>query len=118
MVRRSTPRQTVSVSEAPNRLQPSWRPTQLLSDFEITVLYDGERYDEAPVKRLRHAQLERLAFIWRRLELRGEINRVDLQDEFAISQPQASIDFRHFREMWPGVIAYDQSRKRYVRADA
>jgi len=47
----------------------------------------------------------------------GFINREHLQRKFGISQPQASKDLATFARLYPGRMAYDLTRKCYVRAD-
>jgi hypothetical protein len=47
----------------------------------------------------------------------GFINREHLQRKFGISQPQASKDLATFARLYPGRMAYDLTRKCYVRTD-
>lgn len=49
------------------------------------------------------------------LDVYGFINREHLQRKFGISTPQASHDLRRFLEAHPRAMAYDLSRKCYVR---
>jgi predicted DNA-binding transcriptional regulator YafY len=44
----------------------------------------------------------------------GRVNRKDLEDEFQISTPQASVDFRNYLEAAPGNIEYSATEKTYV----
>jgi hypothetical protein len=64
------------------------------------------------------AQQARHDFITRRLSNPGYINRVDLQDAFEISTPQASIDLNRFMKMEPKAMAYNATTKRYERQPA
>ena len=57
---------------------------------------------------------QRFEFIEWRAYWVGRINRKDLEDEFHISTPQASIDFRRYQEAAPGNIEYDATEKSYV----
>ena len=56
----------------------------------------------------------RLEFIEWRLFWEGRLNRRDLEQRFAISTPQASVDLRHYRELAGGNIEYDGTHRRYV----
>ena len=62
---------------------------------------------------MRWAERQRHAFIAERLAVTGSIRRKDLIEKFEISVPQASVDFRRYREAHPE-MAYDPSRKCYV----
>lgn len=44
----------------------------------------------------------------------GRLNRGDLEREFDISTPQASVDLRNYQEAAPGNIHYDSTEKAYV----
>jgi hypothetical protein len=59
---------------------------------------------------------QRQAWIAEMLVVYGFINREHLQRKFGISQPQASLDLRRFQADHPKAMAYDLSRKCYVRA--
>jgi hypothetical protein len=71
---------------------------------------------ESLPKRLRWAPEQRLEFIEFRLFWDGGINRSDLMTRFGVSEPQASKDLTAYRELAPGNLEYDSSRKRYVPA--
>lgn len=51
-----------------------------------------------------------------RLAILGFINRAHLMKHFGISAQQASIDLNKFLREKPGVMTYDKTAKRYVRA--
>jgi hypothetical protein len=55
-----------------------------------------------------------LEFIEFRLQWEGRINRSDLINFFAISVPQASLDFAKYRELAPKNAVYDATEKTYV----
>jgi hypothetical protein len=57
----------------------------------------------------------RLDWIAEMLCIYGFINREHLMRKFGISQPQASKDLNEFARQLPSAIAYDVSRKCYVR---
>lgn len=57
---------------------------------------------------------QRFEFIEWKAYWDGRLNRGDLEREFAISTPQASIDLRNYQEAAPGNIEYDSSEKAYV----
>lgn len=61
-------------------------------------------------------QEKRLEFIEFRLLWEGRINRSDLVNHFAISVPQASVDFARYRELAPGNVVYDVVQKAYAAA--
>lgn len=65
---------------------------------------------------LRWGLAQRFEFIEWRAYWRGRVNRKDLEDEFNISTPQASLDFRRYQEAAPGNIEYDATEKTYVAA--
>ncbi len=56
----------------------------------------------------------RLEFIEWRLFWEGRLNRSDLEEQFGISTPQASVDLRHYREVAGANIRYDATQKRFV----
>ena len=56
----------------------------------------------------------RLQFIEWRLFWEGQINRSDLEKRFGVSTPQASVDFRHYKELASENIEYNPTLKRYV----
>jgi len=63
---------------------------------------------------LRWSQKQRLEFIEFRLQWEGRVNRSDLINFFAISVPQASLDFAKYRELAPNNAIYDASEKTYL----
>lgn len=58
-------------------------------------------------------QNERMKWIAEMLNVYGFINREHLERKFGISTPQASADLRRFQRLYPMVVRYDLSRKRY-----
>lgn len=63
---------------------------------------------------LRWTLAQRYEFIEWRAYWTGRVNRKDLETQFQISTPQASIDLREYQAAAPGNIAYDASEKTYV----
>ena len=63
---------------------------------------------------LRWSQKQRLEFIEFRLQWEGRVNRSDLINFFAISVPQASLDFAKYRELAPDNAVYDATEKTYI----
>jgi len=59
----------------------------------------------------------RLSFIEKCAYWKGAINRKDLCDQFGISIPQATQDFRDYTAMAPKNIMYDRKRKSYLPLD-
>ena len=59
-------------------------------------------------------QEKRLEFIEFRLQWEGRINRQDLVSYFAISVPQASLDFARYRELAPQNSVYDVVQRTYL----
>lgn len=59
----------------------------------------------------------RFEFIEWRAYWAGKVNRRDLETEFNISTPQASVDLRRYQEATPGNIEYDSTAKTYVAKD-
>jgi hypothetical protein len=59
-------------------------------------------------------QEKRLEFIEFRLQWEGRVNRLDLVNYFAISVPQASLDFARYRELAPQNAVYDVVQRAYV----
>jgi hypothetical protein len=57
---------------------------------------------------------QRFEFIEWRAYWDGRLNRGDLEREFNISTPQASVDLRNYQETAPGNIEYNSSEKAYV----
>ncbi|MBU1333333.1 MAG: WYL domain-containing protein [Alphaproteobacteria bacterium] len=62
-------------------------------------------------------QAKRFEFMEWRLFWTDRLNRKDLELEFGISTPQASIDLRNYQEVAPNNLAYDSTLKSYVRAE-
>src|SRR5688572_28545179 len=60
---------------------------------------------------------QRFEFIEWRAYWDGRLNRGDLEREFEISTPQASVDLRNYQEAAPGNIEYDSSEKDYVATE-
>jgi len=63
---------------------------------------------------IRWGLAQRFEFIEWRAYWVGRINRKDLEDQFHISTPQASLDFKRYLEAAPGNIEYDGTEKTYV----
>jgi hypothetical protein len=63
---------------------------------------------------IRWGVAQRFEFIEWKAYWDGRLNRGDLEREFAISTPQASVDLRNYQEAAPGNIEYDSSEKAYV----
>lgn len=61
---------------------------------------------------------QRLEFIEFRLFWDGELKRGDITGRFKVSTPQASADLATYRDLAPGNIEYDGSRKRFVATPA
>jgi hypothetical protein len=59
---------------------------------------------------------QRQSWIAEMLAIYGFINRGHLMRKFRISMPQASKDLHVFARAHPGRMAYDGTRKCYVRA--
>ncbi len=60
----------------------------------------------------------RMRWIAETLRVFGFINRGHLQRKFELSRVQASKDLNLFLKLYPGVMAYDLSRKRYAATRA
>ncbi len=63
---------------------------------------------------LRWGVAQRFEFIEWRAWWVGRINRKDLEDQFHISTPQASADFKRYQDAVPRNIEYDATAKTYV----
>jgi len=63
------------------------------------------------------AQRKRHEFIRERIKDGARLNRSDLVEQFTISKQTASATLHQFEALYPGVIAYDQRTKSFVRAD-
>ena len=61
---------------------------------------------------MRWAEKKRMEWIGHR---RAPFNRADLQNEFGISTPQASMDINKFMKLWPNTWEYNPSKKIYER---
>lgn len=70
--------------------------------------------DASDAQTPRWSQLQRFAFIERRLYWEGTLSRQDLITRFGISAPQASMDVQRYDELVPGNVEFDRSRKAYV----
>lgn len=66
------------------------------------------------MKKLAWAASQRQNYIGERLRSVGTLNRFDIEREFGISAPQASIDIAYFLNVFPGVARYDTTLKSYV----
>lgn len=67
-----------------------------------------------PIENFAQAQRERLAFIEFRLWFLGDISRRDLMERFGIAPAMATRDLAAYRELAPGNIDFEGSRKIYV----
>lgn len=63
---------------------------------------------------LKQVALDRMEFIESRLYWKGQIGRQELMDTLGISKPQATLEFKRYREEAPKNIHYDISLKCYV----
>lgn len=63
---------------------------------------------------IRWGVAQRFEFIEWRAYWVGRVNRKDLEDEFHISTPQASIDLRNYQDAAPDNIEYNATEKAYV----
>lgn len=63
---------------------------------------------------LRWGQLQRFAFLEKRLYWEGVLGRTDLMEYFGISAPQATADVARYAELAPGNVEFDRSRKAFV----
>jgi hypothetical protein len=59
------------------------------------------------------ARKQRLEFIRKFLQEHGKINRSDIQKEFGISVPQASLDIGEYKKSNKGTIKYCPKLKHY-----
>lgn len=60
----------------------------------------------------------RLEFVEWKLFWEGRLNRSDLEETFDISQPQASVDLRLYRDVAPRNIEYNATEKTYLPGKA
>ena len=60
-------------------------------------------------------QTQRFEFIEWRLFWEGRLNRRDIELQFGVSTPQASIDIRNYQLNAPGNILYDSTIKTYIK---
>jgi hypothetical protein len=58
----------------------------------------------------------RLDYIDFRLMTAGTVGRMDLMRTFGISTPQASADLNEYARLYPGMMAYSKTARRYVMA--
>ena len=58
---------------------------------------------------------QRYAWIKECLTVYGYINREHLERKFGISTPQASADLNKFAKLYPELMIYNKSTKRYER---
>jgi hypothetical protein len=63
---------------------------------------------------MRWFEKHRIEWIAEALRVFGYINRDHLVRKFGLSNPQASRDLRKFHRLFPAVMSYDASAKRYV----
>ena len=56
----------------------------------------------------------RMEFVEWKLFWEGRLNRNDLEETFGISQPQASVDLRQYRDVAPDNIEYNATEKAYL----
>ncbi len=63
---------------------------------------------------IRWGVAQRFEFIEWRAYWDGRLNRGDLEQEFDISTPQASVDLRNYQDTAPGNIEYNATEKAYV----
>ncbi|MGE0271511.1 MAG: WYL domain-containing protein [Alphaproteobacteria bacterium] len=63
---------------------------------------------------LRWAVVQRYEFLEWRVYWTGRVNRKDLETQFQISTPQASIVLRDYQQAAPDNLVYDKSEKAYV----
>lgn len=68
----------------------------------------------AETEEIRWPIAQRYEFIEWRVYWTGRVNRKDLETQFQISTPQASIDLREYQQAAQGNISYDPSEKAYV----
>ena len=61
---------------------------------------------------------QRMDFIRRTLDEKGELRRSDIMQAFSISSPQASMDIAAFNRLNTGFMVYDTSKKRYLISDS
>ena len=59
----------------------------------------------------------RLEFIEWKAYWEGRLNREDLENQFRISTPQASVDLKNYRERAPGNIEYNPAERAYFATD-
>ncbi len=64
-------------------------------------------------KNMRWFENHRIEWILESVQIFGFINRKHIMAKFGVSTPQASYDISKFKELHPGIIEYDTSRKSY-----
>lgn len=60
---------------------------------------------------------QRLEWIKEMVEIYGFIQRDHIQKKFRVSVPQASADLRDVQNIWPALMRYNSSAKRYEWRD-
>jgi hypothetical protein len=71
---------------------------------------------ENPWDKLNWAQEQRILMIENMLRAYGYINRAHIERLFRISTPQASADLRMFMKLYPKLLEYNRSAKRYEQS--
>lgn len=66
---------------------------------------------------MRWFERQRMDWIAETLRIFGFINRDHLERKFGVSTPQASKDLKTFTVLFPDVITYNASSKRYERRE-
>lgn len=66
---------------------------------------------------IRWGLAQRFQFIEWRAYWHGRVNRKDLEDEFQISTPQASVDLRNYQQAAPGNIEYSPTEKTFLATE-
>ena len=63
-------------------------------------------------------KIERINWISESIRIFGFINRKHLVLKFRISIPQASQDLKEVNELFPNMMVYNSTTKRYERVDS
>ena len=66
-----------------------------------------------PERKLTWFVRHRMDWIAETVWIFGFINREHIERKFGVSTPQASTDLRLFQKLYPGVITYNLSTKRF-----
>jgi hypothetical protein len=90
---------------------PKVQPVAAARRRAFADLPDAARQVQAPT--LTWSRAYRLAWIADSLAVYGFINRDHLQRKFGISRPQASADLTLFARLYPRLVRYNPSAKRY-----